>query len=116
MKKLIILSVIAFFTTVSFAQVNTGSGKQGKTDASKMVTYTCPMHPEVLLSKPGKCPKCGMTLVQKKVMAAKTYTCPMHADVVSDKPGKCPKCGMTLVEKKAVSKRKTESMEGMKMK
>jgi hypothetical protein len=25
--------------------------------------YTCPMHPEVQKSAPGKCPKCGMTLV-----------------------------------------------------
>lgn len=25
-------------------------------------TYTCPMHPEVESSKPGSCPKCGMTL------------------------------------------------------
>lgn len=102
MKQLIILLVGAFIATASFAQMNMGSEKQGKTDTSKKVMYTCPMHPEVLQSKPGKCPKCGMTLVQKKVVAAKTYTCPMHADVISDKPGKCPKCGMTLVEKKPV--------------
>jgi hypothetical protein len=25
--------------------------------------YTCPMHPEVRSSKPGRCPKCGMKLV-----------------------------------------------------
>jgi Cu2+-exporting ATPase len=25
--------------------------------------YTCPMHPEVIEDKPGKCPKCGMDLV-----------------------------------------------------
>jgi Heavy metal binding domain len=25
--------------------------------------YTCPMHPEVRATEPGKCPKCGMTLV-----------------------------------------------------
>nr|WP_235891389.1 heavy metal-binding domain-containing protein [Flavobacterium gawalongense] len=29
-------------------------------------TYTCPMHPEVTSDKPGKCPKCGMNLVEKK--------------------------------------------------
>ncbi|MCL5428682.1 MAG: copper-translocating P-type ATPase [Chloroflexi bacterium] len=29
--------------------------------------YTCPMHPEVQQSKPGRCPKCGMTLVPKKI-------------------------------------------------
>lgn len=28
-------------------------------------TYTCTMHPEILSSKPGKCPKCGMDLVKK---------------------------------------------------
>lgn len=28
--------------------------------------YTCPMHPEVQQSAPGKCPKCGMDLVKKK--------------------------------------------------
>lgn len=29
------------------------------------VVYTCTMHPEVMSDKPGKCPKCGMTLVVK---------------------------------------------------
>ena len=27
--------------------------------------YTCPMHPEIAMDKPGKCPKCGMNLVKK---------------------------------------------------
>lgn len=29
--------------------------------------YTCPMHPEVQQVGPGKCPKCGMSLVKKTV-------------------------------------------------
>ena len=28
--------------------------------------YTCSMHPEVVMNKPGKCPKCGMALVPMK--------------------------------------------------
>lgn len=28
--------------------------------------YTCPMHPEVITDKPGKCPKCGMDLAPLK--------------------------------------------------
>lgn len=31
----------------------------------RAILYTCPMHPEVISDKPGKCPKCGMTLVPK---------------------------------------------------
>jgi uncharacterized paraquat-inducible protein A len=31
-----------------------------------MKTYTCSMHPEVSSDKPGKCPKCGMDLIEKK--------------------------------------------------
>jgi len=34
------------------------------------VSYTCPMHPEVISEMPGKCPKCGMTLVNKPAGAA----------------------------------------------
>jgi len=73
------------------------------------VYYTCTMHPEVRLDKPGKCPRCGMELVKKTVKsetnlnnseAVVTYTCTMHPEVTADKPGKCPKCGMELVVKK----------------
>lgn len=31
--------------------------------------YTCPMHPDVVSDRPGKCPKCGMTLVPKAQIA-----------------------------------------------
>lgn len=38
--------------------------KSGKHDMAAV--YTCPMHPEVMSDKAGKCPKCGMDLVEKK--------------------------------------------------
>lgn len=74
---------------------------------SAMVTiYTCPMHPEVILDKPGNCPICGMILVKKEIKKENldklVYTCPMHPEIRSDKPGKCPICGMNL-EKSAGS-------------
>jgi hypothetical protein len=61
---------------------------------------------------PGKCPRCGMTLIPvteeekarfEQVKPERTpptlYTCPMdsHAHVVFDKPGTCPGCEMKLV-------------------
>jgi membrane fusion protein, copper/silver efflux system len=33
--------------------------------AGQAVVYTCPMHPQVISDKPGKCPICGMNLVKK---------------------------------------------------
>src|SRR5256714_5004084 len=51
MKKLFLLPVTAFaIVSVAFAETN----------------YTCPIHPEVVMDAPGKCPKCGMTLVPVK--------------------------------------------------
>ena len=35
-------------------------------DSGGGVVYTCPMHPEVRESKPGECPKCGMTLIPSR--------------------------------------------------
>src|SRR5205807_9570607 len=59
--------------------------------------YFCPMDPEVISSKPGSCPKCGMALEAELLSGTTTeYFCPMHPEVVSNKPGACPKCGMAL--------------------
>ncbi len=33
---------------------------------AKKMTYTCTMHPKVTSDKPGKCPECGMKLMEKK--------------------------------------------------
>ena len=114
MKTKILTTMFALMITsaVAFAQDKTQPDKKQlsstKTEMTKdSVYYTCPMHPEVKMAKPGKCPKCGMTLEKKivkmtstKMEAMKTYTCPMHPEVKASKQGKCPKCGMDLVEKK----------------
>ena len=33
------------------------------------VTYTCPMHPEVVRDEPGSCPECGMALEARAATA-----------------------------------------------
>jgi hypothetical protein len=50
------------------AAVKAGGVVSNETLNTKPATlvYTCPMHPEVISDKPGKCPKCGMDLVVKK--------------------------------------------------
>jgi Cu(I)/Ag(I) efflux system membrane fusion protein len=40
--------------------------KQSTTKEVAKVEYTCSMHPEIIRDKPGDCPICGMTLVEKK--------------------------------------------------
>jgi hypothetical protein len=66
-------SLTAFAAAQSYTHDH--SKMQMKSDTSlvkdahkKMVKerYTCSMHPEVISDKPGKCPKCGMTLVKVK--------------------------------------------------
>ncbi len=68
--------------------------------------YRCPMHPEVVATRPGDCPVCGMRLVaatreasaQAAAPAVRAlYVCPMDPEITSPEPGSCPKCGMKLV-------------------
>jgi len=62
MKKFIMLSIVFLIASTGLS-AQTGKPKTG---TAQQQVYTCPMHPEVVSNKPGKCPKCGMTLVLKK--------------------------------------------------
>ena len=62
MKKLFLLVIAAVFAASLVPAETTGD------------KYTCPMHSEVVMDAPGKCPKCGMTLVPVKEEKAKRPT------------------------------------------
>ena len=40
-----------------------GVTRSSATASTGSIRYTCSMHPEIVRDAPGKCPKCGMTLV-----------------------------------------------------
>ena len=67
------LSLASAFLGLSLFSACTGAGNEQKaTDGAETntqvagVTYTCPMHPEVVSDVKGKCPKCGMFLEEVK--------------------------------------------------
>ena len=63
MKKIMILTTALTISSIAiFAQ----TGKTKMADTAMHKVYTCTMHPDVVSDKPGKCPKCGMALVEKK--------------------------------------------------
>lgn len=72
MKKMTLIAVLLVVAMVGTMIVtgcsNTKPAAKAETTGAAVqgVQYTCPMHPEVISDKPGKCPKCGMDLVEKK--------------------------------------------------
>ena len=64
MKTIIMAFAILLAGTTTFAQTQKTVHKHTHPTAAKK--YTCTMHPEVVMNKPGKCPKCGMKLVVMK--------------------------------------------------
>ena len=63
MKQLFVIAIALLCAApAGFAQQQ----KPVKKQTAPAKVYTCPMHPEVKSDKPGKCPKCGMNLEEKK--------------------------------------------------
>ena len=78
MKKILLLTMQLILLVV-FAQDIQAQKKQTQ------VIYTCPMHPEVKMDKPGNCPKCGMTLVKKTIKTAQPKTVPKNGQPIKPK-------------------------------
>jgi hypothetical protein len=75
MKKLNVLVAILAIGILMFPNLLSAQDQHQEQQGTAMKeVYTCPMHPEVSSDKPGKCPKCGMTLAKKTVSAKEQQT------------------------------------------
>ena len=74
------------------------AGAQGAQDQSvPPLSYTCPMHPEIVEDKKGACPICRMDLVGIRLDSV--WTCATRPlAVVEAQPGRCPIDGTPLVQ------------------
>ena len=109
MKKRILL--IFFICLYSFGNA------QVKKD-TQQAFYTCVMHPEIHMPKPGNCPKCGMTLIKEKPKATKKRTVPKQYKIQRKKE-ESPKKAATISNtispaKESVSNAKKEETEVLK--
>jgi hypothetical protein len=59
------------------------------------VSWTCPMHPEVVTDRSGQCPICRMNLVTLRLDSV--WSCQLHPDLTFFAPGRCPNDGRALV-------------------
>ncbi len=65
--------------------------------------YTCPMHPQIISNKPGKCPVCGMDLVPKDAnnelvidSSVARLSKPVNAQVIASIPAISPESGTRI--------------------
>lgn len=67
MKNLKVFLVVILLTVMGAGSCGRSSSTEKPSTVKEVtkVQYTCPMHAEVVSDKPGKCPKCGMALVEK---------------------------------------------------
>jgi cytochrome oxidase Cu insertion factor (SCO1/SenC/PrrC family) len=67
---------LTIFAALALVAVAPGAGaravqRRGASTRKKVTRYTCPMHPDIVRSKPGACPKCNMALRPVKGGGAK---------------------------------------------
>jgi hypothetical protein len=54
-------------------QSATSAPSAAQPEAAAVTGYICPMHPDVILGEPGKCPRCGMDLVPGNPLGTANY-------------------------------------------
>lgn len=76
MKQVLLFGLLLFSLAFVFTACGGNNNKEGNTtqtenkapeQLAKDEMYTCSMHNEVMSSKTGSCPKCGMNLTKQKM-------------------------------------------------
>ena len=97
----ILLVVLALAVAPAAAPQTANPGAPPSPEKLPPLSYTCPMHPEILENKGGICPICKMDLVPIRLDSV--WTCGTKPlAVVRDAPGRCPIDGTALVQVTAV--------------
>jgi hypothetical protein len=60
------------------------------------VSWTCPMHPEVVDDERGACPICKMALTPVRLELV--WSCQLHLEVTAHEAGRCRICGRQFVK------------------
>src|ERR1700736_5236810 len=60
------------------------------------VSWTCPMHPDVVDDHKGSCPICKMDLISVRLVTV--WTCPIHGVIEQDHPVQCRICARDLIQ------------------
>lgn len=101
MKKSIIYVSLFASTLLTVSACKEGGGNEPSLENSRSegprAQYTCSMHPEVISNVSGRCPKCGMDLIEKRtgseVLPEKDI--PSHAETPIETGTSIPKTAST---------------------
>jgi hypothetical protein len=94
--KLLRVSRIPVLITLVVAFAAFLTAQKPKQAALPPVSFTCPMHPDVIEDREGTCPVCRMALVPVRLDTA--FSCPVHTSVIEAEPGACRICQRRLVQ------------------
>ena len=90
--RLVLLSLLILLVSLGAAGQTLGPAKGAQ--ALSPLSWTCPMHPEVLEVEVGQCSICHMHLVP--VRLEKAWSCLVHTMIVESESGSCPICQRSL--------------------
>ncbi len=99
MKQIYYLAAFIVLIVATACNNNKDPHAAHKTETAKEI-YTCPMHPEIIKDKPGKCPVCGMALVKKETAGKKSSDVDLEALLKPTNEFVVSSIPVTTIEKK----------------